>query len=278
MIETEKSFQSADGIQLVYRRWLPAGEIRGAVVIAHGLGEHGGRYQHVAAALTEAGFAVYGIDHRGHGKSDGLRAFVPDMRAAAADLGRLIDIVQARHPDHSTLLFGHSMGSLIGLEYALRHPDRLDGIALSGCAIHAEMTRPAWLMRLCLGAAQYVPKLRLSPPVSPKSLTHDSDLLQEWWDDPLVDKGMWRVGTSAAIIESGRRIRASLHELRLPILALHGAEDHLVPASGSRFLAKHAASPDITLKVYPELRHELVNETGGEAIIRFIVEWMLARV
>ena len=278
MTEAQSTFQNAEGIRIAYRAWRTTRDVRGAVVIAHGLGEHSGRYRHVAAALTEAGFAVYGIDHRGHGNSGGTRAYVPDMRLAAEDLRQLIEIVRLQHAGKPLLLFGHSMGSLIGLEYELRYSGRLRAMALSGCAIHAETTRPAWLTGLCLRAARYVPKLRLSPPISPKALTHDSELLQAWWDDPLVDKGMWRVGTSAAIIESGRRIRSALPELRLPILALHGEDDHLVPASGSRYLARHAGSADMTLRVYPELRHELVNESGSEAIIGVIVEWMLARL
>ena len=278
MTERERGFQSEHGYTLHYREWLPPGDAKGTVFIAHGLGEHSGRYRHVAAALTEAGFACCGIDQRGHGKSGGLRAYVPDLRHTADDLGQLIDIATERRPGLPAFCFGHSMGSLTGLEYTLCQPDTLRGIALSGCAIDVDQNRPAWLIALCLRAAPYLSKLRLSPPVSPTALTHDADLLQEWWDDPLVDKGMWRVGTSAAIVQSGRRIRESAHQLRLPILALHGEDDHLTPASGSRFLGDQAAGGDVTVQVYPELRHELVNETGGDAIIDTLVSWFSARV
>ena len=279
MIEVEDRFRTSDDITIFYREWLPeARSIDGIIFIVHGLGEHSGRYRHVAAALTEVGFACYGIDIRGHGKSSGPRAYLPDVRLAIDDLRQLIAIASAQHPQKPALLFGHSMGSLIGLEFALHYPDCLEGIALSGTAINGEEIRPAWLVSLCLFAARYIPKLRLSPPGSPQVLTHDDEVLREWWEDPLIDKGMWRIGTSAALLRSSRRIRQRAQELTLPLLALHGSDDHLVPVSGAEFLREHAQSSDITVKIYEGLRHELVNEIERESIISTLTEWMLAHI
>ena len=278
MIKREHNTVSDDNHKIFYREWLPEGEIRGVVLIAHGLGEHSGRYRHVAQALCEVGFACYGIDHRGHGKSGGLRAYLPDVAYAVQDLAQLSEMVQASHAGKPLLLFGHSMGSLIGLEYALQYQDRLRAIALSGAAIKADESRPNWLVALCLFAARHVPKLRLSPLSSPTVLTHDEAVLRELLMDPLTDKGMWRIGTSAALAQSARRIRRNAHQLTLPILALHGGDDRLVPHSGSTFLREATSSDDVTVKIYAGLRHELVNEIGREAIIRFLVDWMTDRV
>ena len=278
MIEREHTIEAGDDHRIFFREWLPQGDVRGAVMIAHGLGEHSGRYRHVAAALTAAGFICYGIDHRGHGRSDGLRAYIPDVALAVDDLKLLSDAVNAKHPGMPALLFGHSMGSLIGLEFALRYPERLRAIALTGTAVNGEASRPAWLVSLCLFAARYIPKLRLSPPSSPNVLTHDAAVLKDLWSDPLVDKGMWRIGTSAALAQSARRIRHSAHQLRMPLLALHGSDDRLVPASGATFLEQHVSSEDITVKIYDGLRHELVNEIGRDGIIATLVRWMLDRV
>ena len=276
MIERELKFNNADRVTIFYREWLPdAGDIRAIVLIVHGLGEHSGRYRHVATALTDAGFACYGIDQLGHGKSGGLRVYIPDMRLAVEDLRQLYDIVTDNHPQLPVLLFGHSLGSLTGLEFALRFPCRLRGIALSGTAINGEETRPAWLTKLCLFAARYIPKARLSPPGSPLVLTHDDEILGEWWADPLIDKGMWRVGTSAALLLASRRIRESAHELELPIFAMHGTDDHLVPASGALYLEQHVASTDVTIKLYDDMRHELVNEVRRDEIIMTLCRWLL---
>lgn len=279
MIEREHTFRNARGITIFYREWLPdAGDIRGIVLIVHGLGEHSGRYRHVAAALTDAGFLCYGIDQLGHGKSGGVRAFIPDLRLAVDDLRQLFDIAPRQDARKPVFLFGHSMGSLAGLEFALLYPDRLGGIALCGAAVNCEETRSPWLVKLCLFAAPHLPKLRLSPPGSPRVLTQDSEILKAWWEDPLIDRGMWRVGTSAALVLSSRRIRQAARQLTLPILALHGSDDHLVPPSGAFFLQQHASSSDVIVKIYDGMRHELVNETCRDEVLQTLARWMLERV
>ncbi len=279
MIEGENSFVNADGIAIAYRAWRSeAKDKRGIVLISHGLGEHSGRYRHVAAALTEVGFVCYGIDHLGHGMSGGTRAYVPDGMLPVRDLDRLYQIARSENPNLPALLFGHSMGSLIGLGFELRFPGRLQGIAITGSPVHGEYAKPAWLVSLCLWAARHIPKVRLSPPGSPAVLTADAEVLKEWLNDPLVDKGMWRVGTSAALVRLGREICQKAEEIKTPLLLLHGSADHLVPASGSRFLAENVASDEVTVKVYDGLRHELVNETERDEIIRTIRDWLLERV
>ena len=279
MIEQEHSFQNAGGISIAYRVWLPdTQERRGIVFISHGLGEHSGRYAHVAAALTEVGFVCYGIDHLGHGLSGGLRAYVPDGQLPIGDLDRLYHIARAEYPDLPALLFGHSMGSLIGLGFQLRFAGRLQGIVLTGLPVHGEYAKPGWLVSACVWAAQHIPKVRLSPPGPPTVLTGDAEVLQAWRDDPLVDKGMWRIGTSAALLQLGREICERADEIRLPLLLLHGTDDHLAPASGSRFLAENVGSPDVRLKIYEGLRHELVNETERDEIIGKIRDWLLSHV
>ncbi len=278
MIEREHTFRNVNGFTIFYREWLPdAGGAQGLALIVHGLGEHSGRYRHVAAALTAAGFHCFGIDQLGHGKSGGLRGFIPDLRLAVDDLRCLYEIATEHDTHKPVFLLGHSMGSLTCLEFTLRYPDRLSGIALSGVAINGEYTRPAWLVKLCLFAADYIPKLRLSPPGSPRDLSHDDEIVNEWWDDPLIDRGMWRVGTSAALLLASRRIRQSAPQLTLPILALHGSDDHLVPASGAFFLQQNVSSTDVSVKIYEGMRHELVNETCRDEVIQTLTDWMLAR-
>jgi alpha-beta hydrolase superfamily lysophospholipase len=278
MIECENRFQNADDQRIFYREWLPeAGEIRGIVFILHGINEHSGRYRHVAAALTDGGLACYGIDHRGHGKSDGLRGFIPDLQPAVDDVEQLYRLVRAERPQLPPLIFAHSMGSLIGLGFVLRQPEGLRGIALSSVAIHGERTAPAWLVSLLLLAARFIPKLRLSPRRPDSVLTRDAGKLREWRDDPLVEKRMWRIGTSAALVYMARHICASAQAIKLPLLAMHGGADKLTPASGAHFLAENAASSDITVKIYRGLRHELVNEIEREEIIATLRDWLLDR-
>ena len=279
MFEKEQRFDNAEGISIFYREWLPAAkETRGIVLILHGINEHGGRYRHVAEALTDAGFACYAIDHRGHGLSGGARGHIPDLQLAVADVSQLYDLIRARHPLLPPFIFAHSMGSLIGLGFVLGQPEGLRGIALSGTAIHGERMAPAWLVKLLLLAAKVMPKARLSPRGPSDVLTRDAGKLREFEEDPLVEKRRWRIGTSAAMVRMGREIRASAHTITTPLLALHGGADQLTPVSGARFLAENVASADVTLKIYPGLRHEVVNEIEREAVIADLRDWLLERV
>lgn len=279
MIEREHRFQNADGLAIFYREWRPAsGPQRGIVLILHGINEHGGRYRHVAEALTEAGLACYAIDHRGHGLSGGSRGHIPDLQLAVADVSQLYDLIRARHPLLPPFIFAHSMGSLIGLGFVLGQPEGLRGIALSGTAIHGERTAPTWLVKLLLLAARFMPRIRLSPRGPADVLTRDEGKLREWQDDELVEKRMWRIGTAAALVRMGRQICASVHAITTPLLALHGGADSLTPVSGARFLVENAASADVTLKIYPGLRHEVVNEIERAEIIADLRNWLLERV
>jgi len=279
MIEREHKFEGADGLPIFYREWLPgAGEPRGIVYILHGLSEHSGRYRHLAQALAGSGFVCIGIDHRGHGKSGGLRGFMPAPQMAVADFGELHRIVRLTRPDVPAFAFCHSMGSLIGLGFVLRHPGQLQGLVTCGTPLHGEFARPAWLIALCLRAAPYLPKLRLSPPGAPSALSADADMLREWMADPLVDRGMWRVGTTAALISLCRDICRDAPAIEVPLLIMHGTADRLVPATGSEFLADAVRSDDVTLKLYPGLRHELVNEVNRDEIIGDIRDWLAQRL
>src|SRR5579863_1139178 len=143
----EGSFRGSRARRIVWQSWSPAGDqpLKGVVTIAHGYGEHMGRYQHVAERLNEAGFMVYALDHHGHGRSGGTRGRVR-LAAAVDDLDRLIVTVsRARNPDRPQFLLGHSMGGAIALRYAMAHQRRLAGLVLSaplaavegGAALHA---------------------------------------------------------------------------------------------------------------------------------------------
>lgn len=277
MIEHEHTFQNQDQLKLFYHEWVPDnGDIRAVVFIVHGHGEHSGRYRLVAESFTQAGFACYGIDHRGHGKSGGDRAYIPDLQLAVDDLRELFEQVQTQHTDKPLLIFGHSMGTLISLMYTLQYQQNIEALALTGTAITGEELQPGWLVSLGIIAAKFIPKVQLSPPTPATMLSTDPDIASQWQSDPLTLKSMWRIGTSVAMIQAGRNIREQVHNLTLPLLLMHGGADELVPVSGSLYLQEHAQSDDITLKIYDGLRHELVNEVGREAIIREITDWLVA--
>ena len=140
------SFQTPDGLKIHTESWLPEGEVRAVVVISHGIGEHIGRYGHVAARLVEAGYAVYGLDHRGHGQSEGVRAYYETFDLPVENLKQYIDSVKAEQPNKALFLYGHSLGSLIALAYTLKYQSELAGLIISGTPLEVEATQPALLI------------------------------------------------------------------------------------------------------------------------------------
>ena len=199
------------GGRLYYQRWRPDGEPVANVVVSHGYAEHGGRYRHVAEALTAAGMSVWIPDHRGHGRSEGPRADIESVEAAVSDLDLFVDLVAAEAPDLPLFLVGHSMGGLIATAYAEEHQERLRGLALSGALVHVAPEVVA------LADLEEIPDLGLADAVS-----SDPAVVQAYKDDPLVYLGPPPRGflRSAGQVEGGTgRARTDHHSRYLSCTA-----------------------------------------------------------
>ncbi len=149
---------SADGTRLYWQTWEPADRARDAVILVHGAAEHGGRYAHVAERLVAAGFAVYALDHRGHGRSDGPRAMIDRLDRLVDDLGLFVARVREEHDGRRPFLVGHSLGGAVSLTYAIRHGDTIAGLVVSGPAVATEAV-PAALKAVTAALSAVAPKL-----------------------------------------------------------------------------------------------------------------------
>jgi alpha-beta hydrolase superfamily lysophospholipase len=242
---------------LFERSW-PLPGAKAGVVIVHGLGEHSGRYEHVAQALNAAGYAAYALDIRGHGRSPG---FPGDM---GEDPDALIEDVVAfvvRHAaDHDKLfLLAHSMGTMLSLPAVPRIPSgMIDGLILSGCALEPG---PAAADLINNGA------------VPPETLSRDEAVVQEYIDDPLV----WDAVPPHIFghtIDIGQKARDAVPLLEVPILLLHGTDDRLCDIAGSGYVHAEAVVRDKTLIGYEGLRHEIMNEPEKDKVLSDIVGWL----
>jgi acylglycerol lipase len=268
------SLKTADNLTLHTVAWLPETEPKAVVVIVHGYAEHIGRYPHVAEALVNAGYAVYGLDHRGHGKSEGLQAYFADFEDAVHDLRRYVEQVQAKHPGKKLFLYGHSMGSLIAMAYTLRHQNELAGLAISGCAINGDEIVPGLLIGLGQFVKSFAPTLPMIPGLPSSELSTDLSVGEAYDKDPMIYRGLWRVGMGIGLIIAGRKIRDQLGQFTLPLLIMHGEADKITPISGSRLTYERAKSTDKTLFTYPEMRHEVMNEREKEKPLGALVDWL----
>lgn len=277
MKQNEHTFNNSENTPIFYHEWLPDSDsIRALVFIVHGYGEHSGRYRHVAEALTAEGFACYGLDHRGHGKSEGSRVFFTDLQHVVDDLLQFFNMIIARYSGKPIFMYGHSMGSLIALQFTLQNQSRLKGLVVTGTAITGDELQPNWLISLAHTVAKITPQLRATPSLPVSTLSSDEEQVAIYVADPLVDKKMWKVGTASAMLRACKSIREQIPKLTLPLLVMHGADDELTPPSGSRYIEDHASSTDKTVKILDGMRHELVNEVERDAIIREIADWLIA--
>src|SRR3954452_4726770 len=179
----EEAFGGTAGARIASRSWLPEAAPRAVVVIAHGVAEHGGRYRYVVERLVPEGFAVYAVDHRGHGRSSGRRAQIDRMAHVVADLDRLVDEVERRHPGLPRFLLGHSMGGCVAIEYALEHQDRLTGLVLSAPMAALEAA-PAPLRALARALSVVAPGLGVYQ-VESTAVSRDAGEVRAYQEDPL---------------------------------------------------------------------------------------------
>jgi alpha-beta hydrolase superfamily lysophospholipase len=269
----EGSFIAFDGLGIYRRWWLPDGGTRAVIMLVHGLGEHSARYDHVAVALVDQGYAVHALDHRGHGRSGGKRTFVKSYDEFMRDLVDFREIVEAEHPDLPVVMLGHSMGGNLAMAHTLDHQDGLAGLALSGALLSVgDAVSPAQLKAIGLLA-------RVAPGVRPQGLSADAisrdpAVVAAYRSDPLVYTGKISAGLLAALLGSVERFPDRYAELSLPVLVLHGTDDKLVDIAGSRELETAAVNAEVTVHYYDGLYHEVFNEPEHDVVIADLVSWL----
>ena len=249
-------------MRIYWQAWLPEGEVRAAVVIAHGASEHGGRYRYVVERLVPEGFAVYAIDHRGHGRSAGKRAQIDRMAHVVGDLDALVDHVAGAQPGKSVYLLGHSMGGCIAITYALAHQDKLAGLALSA-PLAALEAAPLPLRVLARSLSVVRPDAGVYQ-VSSAAISRDPEEVRAYDEDPLNHHGKLPARTVQELADAIDRFDAEAAVLELPLLVMIGTADELVPPAGGRMIHDRASAADKTLMTYDGFYHELFNEPPGE--------------
>ena len=259
---TEGTFAGAEGCEIYWQAWLPEGEARAVVVIAHGASEHGGRYRYVVERLVPEGYAIYAIDHRGHGQSDGRRAQIGRMAHVVADLDQLVSRANEAHPQLPLFLLGHSVGGCISVAYALAHQDRLTGLVLSG-PVAAVEAAPLPLRVIAKAASVLLPDAGLLR-VEAEGVSRDPDEVAAYDADPLVYRGKLPARTLQELADTIGRFDGEAPRITLPVLVQLGMEDRIVPPDGGLALFERLGSSDKTLEEYEGFFHEIYNEPPGQ--------------
>ncbi|WP_040165878.1 alpha/beta fold hydrolase [Microbacterium gorillae] len=276
-------YTDEQGVVIVYDVHPATGPVRGVVQLAHGVGEHAGRYGALVGALTAGGFHVYADDHRGHGRT-GMKQWNGDatklgrlgpggLNAAVAAVGRLSEIAHGDHPDLPLILLGHSWGSMIAQKLLAAHPERYAAVVLSGSAL---------LTPTELNAAPLNKKWAGPDATGLEWLSRDPAVQQAFRDDPLTTETplLKLFGVIEAFKLYGRPPRDLGTDV--PLLLMVGSED---PVGGPRSVHRLADEyrtrsglTDVTVLVYPDDRHEIFNELDQERVRADLLAWLTAHV
>ena len=255
-----------DGDELFFRVWR-GDRPRAVVVLAHGYAEHSGRYAHVAERLISAGLDVYAPDHRGHGRSAGVRGDIGSWKSVVADLDAIVDVAVAESPDRPVFMVGHSLGGAIAIAYALEHQDRLAGLTLSAPAIEVAPEL------LALAGLPEIPPLPLADGVC-----SDPAVVQAYKDDPLVYQGPPPRNLLLLMADAPDELVTRLSELTLPVQVMQGSADALIPLGALRSVVSGVSSSDLVAQVWQGLFHEIYNEPTNGAVLDALVGWLSVRV
>ncbi|TFW17772.1 alpha/beta hydrolase [Massilia arenosa] len=266
---------AADGTTLYVADYLlPRAQARGSVVVMHGLGEHSGRYRHIAQFFNECGLSVRTYDHRGHGRSSGARGDVIHGDPMVQDAEIVLDDFAASF-DAPPFLFGHSMGGLFACRFALSRLSPLSGLILSSPALSVRLSGLEMTMLNTLD--RFLPWLGVPNGLKVDKLSHRSDVVAAYKADPLVH-GKISARLLRSMLGSIDYCQSHAAQLTVPALIVAAGDDHLVDAEGSKRFHASAPASLCELRMYPGLYHEIFNENGAEAPFEDVRQWLLPRL
>jgi alpha-beta hydrolase superfamily lysophospholipase len=273
MSSTTEILARPDGTpDLLLRHWAAAGDAWASVLIVHGLAEHSGRYERTGAALASVGLEVAALDLRGAGGSGGRRAYVERWGEYLDDVEWCLRAVRDKAAGRPVVLLGHSLGGLIALEYATSGRPAPSLLILSAPAL--DSTIPAWKRSLVGVLSRVAPTRLLSNALDGDQLSRDPAVGAAYFADPLVEtRSTFRLGAEALLSQA--RVAKSARTLAIPTLVTHGGLDTIVPPGSTAWLAD---LPGVRRLVYPDLRHETLNEPEGPAVVADMIGWLREQV
>jgi len=277
MKHVEGNFRGYHKFNIYYQSWLPDRKPKAILVVAHGMAEHSGRYVNLANYFVSKGYAVYGLDHRGHGKSEGLRCDVEHFSDYLNDLDTFFDLIRSEQGDARLFLIGHSMGGTMATAYAIHHQHELGGLILSGAGLKVPADISPVLLKLVPIAARLLPKMGIMA-FDPATACRDQDIIEAAKNDPLLYHGKIRVRLGAEMFRQIQELPRQMSWLNLPMLIMHGTADRLADPAGSQLLFERASSKDKTLKLYEDCYHEVFNDPGHEQVFADMEAWLDSRV
>jgi acylglycerol lipase len=271
----EEKIAAASGLNIFVRCWRPHGVARAVVVICPGFNAHSGQYQWVGEQFAAIGLAVYALDLRGRGHSDGERFYVEKMADYVSDVATVVALAKTREPGLSVYLLGHSAGGVVSCIYTLEYQSELAGLICESFAF--QVPTPDFAIAVLKGVSHVAPHAHVVK-LKNEDFSRDPDVVRAMNNDPLIAHEVQPTRTVAELARADERLQREFPLITLPVLILHGTLDKVTKPSGSQLFYDTAGSVDKTLKLYEGHYHDLLNDVDKEQVVADITGWISARV
>src|SRR3982751_1431500 len=255
----ESSFEGVGGLKIFTRSWKPEGSPRAVMVLVHGFNAHSGYMIWPAEQFVAKGLAVYALDHRGRGRSEGERFYVQQFSDYLTDLDVLVETARTDNPGLPVYMLGHSAGGIIAASYALENEDKIAGFVCESFAFDVGIPNVAAL--LLKGISHLTPHLHVFK-LKNEDFSRDPSAVDAMNNDPLIKDEGQPAETAAELLKAAERLRENMPKFHVPLLILHGTADHATRYQGSEYFYEHAGSTDKTIKLYDGHYHDLLNDLG----------------
>lgn len=270
----QETFAGEGDVQLFLRTWRPTTP-RAVVVIVHGFKSHSGLYEWPAGQLVEQGYAVYALDLRGHGKSEGERQYVEEFADYVGDVHRLVLLAKSREPGLPVFMLAHSAGGVVACMYALEHQAELAGLVCESFA--HEVPAPDFALAILKGISYIAPHAHILP-LKNEAYSRDPAFVERLNTDPLVDQTAYPAQSVAEMVRADERLKRDFNKITLPVLIVHGTADAVTVPHGSQRFYDNGGSRDKTLKLYEGHVHDLLNDLDREVVMADILGWLSQRI
>lgn len=270
------TFNNEQGLAVFTQQWLPDDPPRAGLLLVHGMSEHSGRYQNLVSYFVPRGYAIFGLDHPGHGHSEGARAHIKRFRQFVTTLHQFNDAVRAAYPTLPLFLYGHSMGGLISLHFLPDSQDGFRGAVLSAAPVSVPSHVSRFVIFVGRVLSHLLPRVRLVP-LDSTGISRDPEVVRAYDTDPLVFRGKATARLAAELMAAIKAAPQVASQITLPTLVLQGTADPIVdPGDGPLLHERLLASTDKTLRHYPGLFHEVHNEPEQLEVFNDVDAWLTA--
>jgi acylglycerol lipase len=275
VVSGEGRFKSVGDLNIFFRSWRPSGRPRAVVVVVPGFNAHSGYYSWTAEQFVADGLAVYALDLRGRGKSDGERFYVQKLGDYVSDVANVVTVAKSREPGLPVFLLGHSAGGVVACLFTIDHQAELAGLICESFA--HQVPAPDFALAVFKGLSHLAPHAHLLH-LKNEDFSRDPRAVEAMNADPLIAHETQPTQTLAEMVRADERLKKEFPLIRLPVLILHGTADKATKPSGSQLFYDTAGSKDKTLKLYDGHFHDLLNDLDKQVVLADIRRWIDARL